>query len=93
MRDQYPAHKSAAEQIEAWDPDFTKVTQEEAQRIKAAEESGFVEDSDIDWVHLCDMKLDEADKAAFTSDARFIADEVFSRVRQRIGQQRAKNPL
>ena len=32
--------------------DFTKVTPEEAQRIKAAEESGFVADSDIDWDHL-----------------------------------------
>lgn len=36
----------------AWDPDFTKVTPEEAQRIKAAEESGFVVDSDIDWDNL-----------------------------------------
>lgn len=35
--------------VKAWDPDFTKVTPEEAQRIKAAEESGFVVDSDIDW--------------------------------------------
>lgn len=38
--------------VKAWDPDFTKVTPEEAQRIKAAEESGFVADSDIDWDHL-----------------------------------------
>ena len=33
----------------AWDPDFTKVTPEEAARIKAAEESGFVDDDEIDW--------------------------------------------
>ena len=38
--------------VKAWDPDFTKVTPEEAQRIKAAEESGFVVDSDIDWDNL-----------------------------------------
>ena len=38
--------------VKAWDPDFTKVTPEEAQRIKAAEESGFVVDSDIDLDHL-----------------------------------------
>ena len=38
--------------VTAWDPDFTKVTPEEAQRIKAAEESGFVVDSDIDWDNL-----------------------------------------
>ena len=39
-------------QILAWDPDFTKVTEEEAERIRKAEESGFVDDSDIDWDHL-----------------------------------------
>lgn len=33
----------------AWDPDFTKTTPEEALRIDAAEASGFVDDSDIDW--------------------------------------------
>ena len=38
--------------VKAWDPDFTKVTPEEAQRIKAAEESGCVADSDIDWDNL-----------------------------------------
>ena len=38
--------------VKAWDPDFTKVTPEEAQRIKASEESGFVVDSDIDWDNL-----------------------------------------
>ena len=38
--------------VKAWDPDFTKVTPEEAQRIKAAEESGFVVASAIDWDNL-----------------------------------------
>ena len=33
----------------AWDPDFTKVTDEEAKRIKDAEESGFIDSDDIDW--------------------------------------------
>ena len=33
----------------AWDPDFTKVTPEEAQRIANAEKSGFVSESEIDW--------------------------------------------
>ena len=33
----------------AWDPDFTKVTPEEFENIKAAEESGFVSESAIDW--------------------------------------------
>ena len=38
--------------VKAWDPDFTKVTPEEAPSIKAAEESGIVVDSDIDWDNL-----------------------------------------
>lgn len=33
----------------AWDPDFTKVTADEAKRIEDAEASGFVDDKDIDW--------------------------------------------
>jgi len=33
----------------AWDPDFTKVTPEEALRMNAAEEGGFVDDGDVDW--------------------------------------------
>ncbi len=36
----------------AWDPDFTKVTAEEAKRIAEAEASGFVDEKDIDWDHL-----------------------------------------
>jgi hypothetical protein len=35
--------------VRAWDPDFTKVTSEEAQQIALAEESGFVDESEIDW--------------------------------------------
>lgn len=33
----------------AWDPDYTKMTPEEMSRLEAAENSGFVNDSDIDW--------------------------------------------
>lgn len=33
----------------AWDPDFTKVTTEEAERMDKAEKSGFVNDEEIDW--------------------------------------------
>ena len=33
----------------AWDPDYTKMTPEEASRVDAAESSGFVNDSDMDW--------------------------------------------
>lgn len=38
--------------VQAWDPDFTKVTPEEAARISAAEESGFVAEDEIDWNNL-----------------------------------------
>lgn len=33
----------------AWDPDYTKLTADEEQRVAAAENSGFVDDSEIDW--------------------------------------------
>lgn len=33
----------------AWDPDFTKVTPEEAKKIEDAENSGFIDDENIDW--------------------------------------------
>ncbi len=39
----------------AWDPDFTKVTAVEAARIDKAENSGFINDNDIDWDNLSDM--------------------------------------
>ena len=38
--------------VKAWDPDFTKVTPEEAMRIEAAEQSGFIAEDDIDWDNL-----------------------------------------
>ncbi|MGN0518611.1 MAG: hypothetical protein ACI4II_07815 [Acutalibacteraceae bacterium] len=36
----------------AWDPDFTKVTDKERNDIEAAEQSGFVDESNIDWDNL-----------------------------------------
>lgn len=33
----------------AWDPDFVKVSPNEAERIRAAEQSGYVADAEIDW--------------------------------------------
>lgn len=38
--------------VRAWDPDFTKVTPDEAAGIAAAENSGFIADDDIDWDNL-----------------------------------------
>ena len=38
--------------VRAWDPDFTKVTPEEARQIAQAEQSGFVDEDEIDWDDL-----------------------------------------
>ena len=46
------AYEFIKKMVKAWDPDFTKVTPDEARRIEAAEQSGFVDDSDIDWEHI-----------------------------------------
>lgn len=50
--DQKFAQEFIKKLVLAWDPDFTKVTPQEEALIKAAEESGFVSESDIDWDHL-----------------------------------------
>ena len=39
----------------AWDPDYTKVTPEEAKQLEEAEQSGFVDDANIDWNNLSSM--------------------------------------
>ena len=36
----------------AWDPDFTKVTEEEAVIIEKAERSGYIDSEDIDWDNI-----------------------------------------
>ena len=36
----------------AWDPDFTKLTTDEAKALECAEDSGFLSESEIDWDHL-----------------------------------------
>ena len=38
--------------VRAWDPDFTKVTPQEAREIEEAEASGFLDESEIDWDNL-----------------------------------------
>ena len=47
--DQRFAYEFVRKLVLAWDPDFSRVTPEEAQHIKAAEESGFVAEGEIDW--------------------------------------------
>lgn len=36
----------------AWDSDYTKVTTAEAEQIAQAEQSGFINDNEIDWDNL-----------------------------------------
>ena len=50
--DQRFAYEFIKKLVLAWDPDFTKVTPEEARELQAAEESGFVDESRIDWNDL-----------------------------------------
>lgn len=47
--DQRFAYEFVKKLVTALNPDFTKVTPKEAERIKAAEESGFIFDTEIDW--------------------------------------------
>ena len=35
-----------------WDPDFTKLTPEEEEELREAEESGFISSNEIDWENL-----------------------------------------
>lgn len=55
--DQNLAYELVKKLVLAWDPDFTKVTADEAARIEAAEKSGYVNNSDIDWDNLQSMNL------------------------------------
>lgn len=48
-QDQQLAYELVKKLVLAWDPHFTKVTPFEKMRIEAAEESGFVDDCEIDW--------------------------------------------
>ena len=50
--DQELAYNLIKKLVIAWDPDFTKVTPEEAIQIKKAENSGFIPEDEIDWENL-----------------------------------------
>lgn len=47
--DQRFAYEFVRQLVFAWDTNFTKVTPEEAAQVKAAEQSGFVSEDEIDW--------------------------------------------
>jgi len=50
--DQSFAYEFIKKLVLAWDPDFTKLTPEEARRLKEAEAGEFFDESEIDWEHL-----------------------------------------
>ena len=50
--DQKFAQEFIRKLVLAWDPDFTRVTPQEAVHMAAAESSGFISDSEIDWDNL-----------------------------------------
>lgn len=50
--DQRFAYEFIKKLVRAWDPDFAKVTPSEAEQIAAAEASGFIDDTDIDWDNI-----------------------------------------
>jgi len=52
MEEQVFAYELVKRLVVAWDLDFTKATPEEALRMDAAEEGGFVDDADVDWENL-----------------------------------------
>lgn len=49
------AYEMVKRLVLAWDPDYTKVTPKEADELREAEESGFVDEEDIDWDNLDKM--------------------------------------
>lgn len=55
--EEYKSYESADEMFkdilgDEWDPDYTKATLSERERIEHAENSGFIADEDIDWDRL-----------------------------------------
>ena len=49
MKEKKMINEFIKKMVLAWDPDFTKVTPEEARRIENAEKSGYVSEDEIDW--------------------------------------------
>ncbi len=51
-KDKLFAYEFIKKLVLAWDPDFTKVTNDERAQIDEAEKSGFVDESEIDWDNI-----------------------------------------
>lgn len=46
------AYEFIKKPVLSWDPDYTKVTPDEKEKIDVAEKSGYVRYDDIDWDNL-----------------------------------------
>jgi len=51
-KEQVFAYEFVKRLVRAWDPDYTKLTKEEAKHLQEAEQSGFVPADEIDWNNL-----------------------------------------
>lgn len=56
-QDQQLAFELVKKLVLAWDPDFTKLTPAERERLEAARQSGYVDAQSIDFDHLENMSL------------------------------------
>ena len=45
-------HKLLEKLVLAWDPDYTKLTAQEARELEEAKNSGYLSADEIDWEHL-----------------------------------------
>lgn len=50
--DQKFAYEFVKKLVLVWDPDFTKVTPQENEHMRDSENSGFIDESEIDWDNL-----------------------------------------
>lgn len=50
--EQQLAYEFVKRLVLAWDSDFTKTTPQERSQLEHAENSGFIDDKDIDWDNL-----------------------------------------
>lgn len=55
--DQNFAYEFVKKLVKAWDPDYTKLTADEAKSLDAAEKSGFVDVQNLTWDKLQSMDL------------------------------------
>lgn len=54
--------------VRAWDPDFTKLTPEEARRVDEAEKGEFIDARDIDWSRLAGNHPRKSPSRGFFAD-------------------------